>query len=175
MFNLEFRQTTEADLEYVLAVEQHDENRPFILPWSREKHQAAIADPDIAHLIVQTSTVQTSTVQTFTDSVAVNVGFVILAGLCDPNDSIELRRIVITQKGQGYGQATLNQVKQLAFETYQAHLLWLDVKEHNHRAQVVYTKAGFKVEGTLRDRLKTTTGYESLILMSILRSEYQKS
>lgn len=173
MLHLELRQTTEHDLDYILATEQHDENRSFILPWTREKHQTAIVDPDIAHLIVQIAPTQTSAVQVSTNQMAMKVGFVILAGLCDPNDSIELRRIVITEKRQGYGKATLDRVKQLAFEIYQAHLLWLDVKEQNHRAQGVYTKAGFRIEGMLRDRLKTITGYESLILMSILRSEYQ--
>ncbi|MBD2465044.1 GNAT family N-acetyltransferase [Oscillatoria sp. FACHB-1407] len=158
--NLAFRKTTELDLDYILAAEQHSDNQPFIIPWSREKHQGAIADPDIAHFIVQTDVHQDT------------VGFVILAGLLDPNDSIEFRRIVITAKGQGYGKATIQLVKQLVFETYQAHRLWLDVKEHNHRAQALYANAGFVVEGTLRDCLKTTNGYESLILMSILRSEY---
>jgi RimJ/RimL family protein N-acetyltransferase len=159
---LVFRETLDTDLDYVLAAEQHADNQPFIIPWSREKHQAAIADPDVAHLIVQT-----------VGQTPVKVGFIILAGLRDPNDSIEFRRIVITEKGQGYGKATIEQVKQVVFDIYHAHRLWLDVKEHNHRAQTLYAKAGFMVEGTLRDCLKTSDGYESLILMSILRSEYE--
>lgn len=155
---LRFRETTEADLDYVLEAEQHPDNRSFIIPWSRQQHQQAIADVDIAHWLVQTH---------------MNVGFVIMAGLCNPNDSLEFRRIVITEKGQGYGKATIEEIKKLAFEAYHAHRLWLDVKEQNHRAQALYAKAGFVVEGALRDCLKTTNGYESLILMSILRSEYE--
>ena len=87
---------------------------------------------------------------------------------------IEFRRIVITEKGSGYGTATVEMVKQLAFETYNAHRLWLDVKVQNKLAQAVYKKAGFVVEGTLRECLKVEDSYDSLIIMSMLRQEYKK-
>jgi diamine N-acetyltransferase len=118
-----------------------------------------LTDPDIAHLIVEADK---------------RVGYVILAGLQDPNETIELRRIVIMEKGLGYGKAAIQQVKQEAFEKYQVNRLWLDVKEHNHRAQALYKSAGFVLEGTLRQCLKTENGhYESLLLMSILHEEYR--
>lgn len=94
------------------------------------------------------------------------IGYIILAGLLDSNQSIEFRRIVITEKGRGYGKATVEIVKKLAFETYHAHRLWLDVKIQNHRAQEIYRGAGFMVEGTLRECLKSEDGYESLIIVS---------
>ncbi|MBW4687892.1 MAG: GNAT family N-acetyltransferase [Komarekiella atlantica HA4396-MV6] len=117
-----------------------------------------MVNPDIAHLIVNNAT---------------RIGYIILAGLLDPNQSIEFRRIVITEKGKGYGIATVEMVKQLAFETYNAHRLWLDVKVQNKLAQSVYKKAGFVVEGTLRECLKFEGGYDSLIIMSMLRQEYK--
>jgi diamine N-acetyltransferase len=153
------RRTEELDLDYVLSAEHSPENRAYVTQWLREKHLAVLTDPDIAHLIVEAEK---------------RVGYIILAGLQDPNETIELRRIVITKKGFGYGKAALQQVKQQAFEQYQAHRLWLDVKEHNHRAQALYKSAGFMLEGTLRQCLKTENGhYESLLLMSILREEYR--
>jgi hypothetical protein len=72
------------------------------------------------------------------------LGYVILAGLLDPNKRIELRRIVILEKGQGYGKATIELTKDLAFKTYQAHRLWFDVGAHNHCAQAVCNAAGFR-------------------------------
>jgi len=156
--NLHLCKTEEADLDYILNAETDDENRQYIIPWSREKHLLAIANPDIAHLIVKNAT---------------RIGYVILAGLIDPNHAIELRRIVMTEKGKGYGKQTVEIVKHLAFETYNAHRLWLDVKQQNKLAQAVYKKAGFVVEGTLRECLKIEGRYDSLIIMSMLRREYE--
>jgi len=153
-------QTEDKDLDYVLALEHSEENRLFVIPWSREQHRQALADPDVAHLIAHTST---------------RVGYVILAGLLDPNQSIELRRIVISKKGRGYGRATVELVKDLAFKTYQAHRFWLDVKAQNQRARSVYEAAGFIVDGMLRECLRTESGFDSLVVMSMLRQEYEAS
>lgn len=154
------RQSQASDLDYVLAAEQDPDNCAYVFQWSRQQHLAALDQPDFAHLIVETG--------------AARVGYVILLGLQDINQSIALGRIVITEKGKGYGKAAIEQVKQLAFHTYGAHRLWLDVKTHNTRAQAVYRATGFVVEGILRDCLKTPSGYESLMVMSILRQEYLK-
>ncbi|MFM7427667.1 MAG: GNAT family N-acetyltransferase [Elainella sp.] len=144
--------TTAADLDYVLQAEHDHQNRQYIIPWPREQHLQAMANPDMAHLIVWDQT---------------RVGYVILAGLLDPNQSLEFCRLVITEKGRGYGRATVERVKRLASETYRAHRLWLDVKAQNQRAQTVYRAAGFVTEGTLRECLKSAAGYESLIIMSM--------
>ena len=156
---LTLRKTEEADLDYVVHAEHSDENRLFLIPWSRERHVQSLVDPDFQHLIAETQT---------------RVGYAILAGFRGPHQSIELRRLVITEKARGYGKATVELIKDLAFKTHEAHRLWLDVKVHNQRARGLYEAAGFVVEGTLRECLKTETGFESLIVMSILRPEYER-
>ena len=153
-----FRNTETVDLDYVLAAEQNQENRFFIIPWTREEHSRSLSDPNCAHLVVEAET---------------RIGYVILFGLRDPHKSIEFRRIVVTEKGQGFGIATVFQVQRLAFEDYGAHRLWLDVKVQNHRARSVYEKAGFTVEGILRECLRRGDSYESLVVMSMLRQEYE--
>lgn len=154
---IRLRQTEEVDLDYILSAENNDENRQYIVPWSREKHLQAMNTPDILHLIVQKE---------------VKVGYAILAGLTNVDNAIELRRIVITEKGKGYGRATIEMIKELAFNNYKAHRLWLDVKLQNLRAQSIYKAAGFVVEGILRECLKTGDKYDSLMIMSILQQEY---
>lgn len=162
------RPTLPADLDFVLAAEQDEQNRRWILPWERSQHQSLLEDPDWAHWIIIAA------------STGGPVGFVILAGRTNPNHSVELKRIVVTQKGQGYGRATLRLVQQQVFEQWQAHRLWLDVKEHNERARWLYESVGFVVEGVLRECLKVevspkdpfTQKYESLVLLSLLRREY---
>jgi RimJ/RimL family protein N-acetyltransferase len=88
---------------------------------------------------------------------------------------VEFRRLVITNKGHGFGRAAVRFVKQLAFEQYHAHRLWLDVRAHNRRAQQLYQSEGFVLEGTLRECVKVDNHFESLVTMSLLCSEYSRT
>ncbi|MGC5327651.1 GNAT family N-acetyltransferase [Brevibacillus sp. SYSU BS000544] len=155
---LTLRRTAPDDLQFVLDTEQHQENNRFISMWSRELHQDAMHSEDKLHLIVE--------------SEEERVGYVILAGLTNPNDSIELVRITISSKGKGHGKETLQLLQRWTFEQHGGHRLWLDVKDFNTRAQHVYEQMGFVAEGKLRECVKVGDTYDSLIIMSILRSEY---
>lgn len=163
MKGVRLRSTTLEDLDFVLAAEQDPENRPFIIPWSREQHTVTLTDPDLAHRII------------YRVPQGGPVGFVILAGLTNPHRSIEFRRIVVTAKRQGLGRAAVRLVKHFAFAEQGAHRLWLDVKDHNHRARRLYEAEGFVVEGVLRECLKGDAGFESLVIMSMLSSEYREA
>lgn len=132
--DVRLRRTREDDLDFVLDAEQCEENRTFILPWARERHAAALTSEDLAHLIIET------------EADGSRVGYIILAGLADMNQSLELRRIVITEKNRGYGKEVLRLIKRLAFEELGAHRLWLDLKEHNRRARRLYESEGFVIE-----------------------------
>ncbi len=153
------RPTTVADLDYVLAAEQADENRAFVTSWPREQHGAALSDADLLHRIIENESGET-------------VGFMLVAGVAQPHRSIEFRRIVITRKGSGYGRAAVRALQDLAFTDLRAHRLWLDVKEHNSRARGLYEREGFVKEGCLRECLLGSNGFESVVLMSILEQEY---
>ena len=157
---IRFLRTSEHDLEFVLNAEGSAENRSFVSGWARDQHLAALTSEDLSHLIIES----------IADSS--RVGYVILAGMADANQSIEFRRIVVTEKGRGYGKEALRLVKQLAFEELKAHRLWLDVKEHNLRARNLYQSEGFVQEGVLRECIKAEAGFESLVVMSMLAREY---
>lgn len=159
--SVQLRPTRPADIPFVYETEHAAENRPFLLPWTEERHWQALAHPDIRHLIVEE-----------TESGRA-VGYVIIAGLTNLHGSIELMRITISAKGKGYGRRVLRQVKRWAFEEQQAHRLWLDVKEENERALNLYLSEGFVIEGKLRECLKTGERYESLLVLSMLSSEYR--
>jgi diamine N-acetyltransferase len=49
------------------------------------------------------------------------------------------------------------------------------VKSLNTRALALYRSEGFVEEGRLRDSVKTEDGYDSLVVMSMLESEYEAS
>ncbi|HXE49693.1 MAG TPA: GNAT family protein [Ramlibacter sp.] len=154
------RPTMTSDLEYVLSLEQDPENLPFIAPWERTQHEAAIRFPDFRHFIVE-------------GGAGLNaVGFLILIGCRSQNQSIELKRMVIQTKGSGFGRAALRVAKKVAFDDLGAHRFWLDMKARNTRAKALYDSEGFVVEGELRDAVKVAGGFDSLIVLSMLRPEF---
>jgi RimJ/RimL family protein N-acetyltransferase len=157
------RHTTENDLDFVLRAEYDPENSPFILCWTRDQHEIAFSNQNLAHLTIESA------------ATGELVGYAILAGLENPNQSVNLQRLVITNKGKGYGKATVRLIKQWVFEELEVHRLWLDLKDYNHRAKRVYESAGFVEEGTTRECLKVGEKFESLVIMSVLRKEYAAS
>ena len=162
MASVHLRRTASEDLDFVLGAEGDPENAGFILPWTREQHARALADPDAAHRVI----VQEGSYDP--------VGFVLLLGLTSPHGSLEFRRIVVTAKGRGIGRAAVRAVKHFAFEEHKAHRLWLDVKEFNARARHLYASEGFLEEGILRECLRGESGFDSLVIMAMLASEYRQ-
>ena len=154
------RPTMSSDIDFVLSLEQGPENLPYITPWERTQHEAAIRFPDFRHFIVEGGEGLNA------------VGFVILIGCRSQNQSIELKRMVMQAKGSGYGRAALRVAKKVAFDDLKAHRVWLDVKARNARAKALYDSEGFVLEGELREAVKTSDGFDSLIVMSMLRAEF---
>ncbi len=155
----------QSDLAYVLSLEQDAQNLPFITPWDRTQHEAAIRFPDMRHFIIEAG------------QGLEPAGFIILIGCRSQHQSLELKRMVVQTKGQGFGRAALRVAKRVVFEDLHAHRFWLDVKQRNARAKAFYDSEGFVVEGTLRDAVKVTQdngnpGFDSLVVLSMLRSEY---
>src|SRR5262245_40650604 len=163
MASVHLRPTTPEDLDFVQGAERDPENARFILPWTREQHARALADPDVAHRILEHG------------DPGHRVGFVLLLGLTSPHGSLEFRRIVVTAKGRGLGRAAVRAVKHFAFVEHQAHRLWLDVKEFNARARHLYAAEGFVEEGVLRECLRGESGFDSLVIMAMLASEYRQA
>ncbi|WP_008312299.1 GNAT family N-acetyltransferase [Leptolyngbya sp. PCC 6406] len=157
--SITLRPTIEADLAFVRAAEQAAENACFIRQWTRERHWQACTHPDERHWIVM-------------NAEAESVGYVILVGVKNPDQSLLIQRLVITAKEQGYGRATLIQVLCRAFHEFKAHRVWLDVVTTNDRARHLYQTLGFVTEGCLRESIKTSEGFASAEIMSILRPEF---
>jgi len=160
MTNIRLKPTVEKDVNFVLQAENHQDNSAFIGQWTKQQHIESLSNNDIAHFIIER----------ITDNYP--VGYTILKGLTDINQIIELKRIVITHKGKGYGREALQLIKKLSFEELSVHRLQLDLKEYNLRAKKLYESEGFITEGCLRECLKTSNKWESLILMSMLKQEY---
>ena len=159
------RPTMLSDLDFVTSVERDSRNLPFITPWERTQHEGAVRFPDFRHFIVEGGEGYEP------------IGFVILQGCRNPHRSVELKRLVLQTKGQGFGRACVRLLKQMAFRDLHAHRFWLDVKQLNTRALALYANEGFVEEGRLRESVRLSTdgadGYDSLVVMSMLDREYQ--
>jgi RimJ/RimL family protein N-acetyltransferase len=154
------RPTMQSDIDFVLSLEQDPDNLPFITPWERTQHEAAIRFPDFRHFIIEAG------------SALAAAGFVILIGCRSQHRALELKRMVVQRKGQGCGRAALRVAKKVAFDDLGAHRLWLDVKKRNVRAKALYDSEGFVVEGELREAVRVAGGYESMTLLSMLEAEF---
>lgn len=151
--------TKENDLEKILEIESKKENSDFITPNSRAEHLALIQNEHVNHLVIKSEAEEI-------------LGFIILSGITDINKNIEFRRIVIDQKGKGYGRTAIKMMKKYCFEDLKCNRLWLDVIETNNRARALYKSEGFKEEGILRECLLKNDSFVSLVIMSILEREY---
>ena len=154
------RPTMQSDLEFVLSLERDPENLPYITPWEKIQHEAAIRFPDFRHFIIETG-----------EGLEAG-GFLILIGCRNQHHSIELKRMVVRDKNRGHGRAALRVAKKVAFDDLGAHRFWLDIKKRNMRARSLYDSEGFVFEGELREAVKLRDGYDSLVVMSMLQGEF---
>lgn len=157
------RTTEIQDIEFVISTEYLEENAQYIGNWKKEEHINSFTNENILHLIIEDASTNTP------------VGYLIMDGIKNSNNSIELKRIVISDKNKGYGKETLGLVKELSFNELNAHRLWLDVRVKNKKAFEIYSSQGFKSEGIIRESILYKNEYESIIIMSILENEYKQS
>jgi RimJ/RimL family protein N-acetyltransferase len=102
-------------------------------------------------------------------------GFAVFRGVGQPGGIVELFRIALDQAGGGQGDAFFRALVDHAFVQLRAERLWLDASAENPRAIKVYSRAGFRQEGTLRAHwYRPALGRAvDLILMGLLRPEWQ--
>jgi RimJ/RimL family protein N-acetyltransferase len=84
--------------------------------------------------------------------------------------------IVIGDKdywSKGYGTDTVRTLLRFAFEQMNLHRVELGTFDFNERAQACYRKCGFVEEGCRRDDRYIDGRYHDLVIMGILRSEWE--
>lgn len=157
--SLNLRPTTDADCAFVATAESEPEAAPFVGQWSVERHQRCLADPDTAHWVVEAG--------------GEPVGFAVLEGAEDPDHSLLLRRIVVTNPGSGYGREAVWLLARYAFDVLGFHRLWLYVAVANERAHEMYRRLGFVKEGVARECMREGDEYSSMYILSLLDREYR--
>lgn len=75
---------------------------------------------------------------------------------------------------KGYGTEAVHGLVRYGFKTLNLHRIWLRVFTTNPRAVRAYEKAGFTMEGRFRQGMYQDGKYVDVLLMSILRPEWQE-
>src|SRR6202023_339976 len=153
------RPASTEDLPFILGLEQKFREMLLLGGNDLATHQRQLSNPDCSYWIVEAE--------------AGPAGFVILRDIHSKDRNIELQRIAVAQPGRGLGSEVLHAVMDKVFGDFGAHRLWLDTYYDNARARHVYRSAGFSEEGVMRECKKWGDEYRSLVLMSILESEYK--
>ncbi len=104
-----------------------------------------------------------------------------VVGYCEISDhrrrynSAMLSRVIISARyrKKDLGKFMVKQAMQYAFGDLKLHRLGLGVYVSNKSAIRCYTKAGFVLEGTLRQVVKVGNSYWNYLRMSVLRKEWE--
>lgn len=157
---LAFCSTRPEDLDRIIEIEK--DNSRYVFNWSRERHLRAIEAADEQHIAIK-----------LRDTYEI-VGYILLYGIGSTDGVIEFRRIVVADKGRGFGSTSTRFIKKYSFEVLKCHRLWLDVYQDNEKAIALYEREGFIREGLLRECKKHGDGYRSMLVMSMLEQEYAR-
>lgn len=116
------------DVPIFTQMEMAQDTSSYIIPYTEEQHIAEMEKNEIKYLsIYQQNTL---------------IGFIILA--LESGTRVEFRRIVIAQKGCGYGQMAMQLLEQYCKQKLQKRAIWLDVFESNKRGIHIYQKLGYQ-------------------------------
>jgi len=148
------------DVRFVRALVLRPENAPYLTDENEAALTAYLTDPTARLLIWGQGAPR---------------GFALFCDLGDPSGSVQLMRLALDQPGRGEGAEFIRALLGHAFGALQARRLWLDASGENSRAQRVYARAGFTLEGRLRQHeYRAAIGrVVDVLLYGMLRDEWQ--
>lgn len=155
----EIIRATEADLPFIMATERLDGYDAVVGRWDEARHRHALADGIHAYFVGLEDGRPT--------------GFAILRDWASPERVILIRRLAVTQPGQGQGRRLLAAVVGKVFDETNAYRLWIGHFPENLRAHRAYEAVGFVQEGIARGSAYFGGVHRDEVIMSMLRGEWQ--
>lgn len=125
---IEVRKTLPDEVPSFVEMEAAEDTAGFIIPYDLEKHQAEFREPNIVYLSILNGNKC--------------IGFIILA-LDEDGTSVEFRRIVVSAKGNGFGQSAIIEMENFCKNQLKRNRVWLDVFEFNERGRYIYEKLDY--------------------------------
>lgn len=155
------RAATAADVGFIRALAGRPENAPFITDEAETALAGYLAGPAARLLIWEAG--------------GKPAGFALFCTVGDPSSAVELRRLALDTAGGGHGQRFLRSLLDHGFGTLGAARVWLDASAENPRAMRTYERAGFTLEGRLRQHwYRPALGrFVDLMLYGMLRAEWE--
>ncbi len=156
---LRINEATLIDIPFIMRLEQHPDNRNFVVQGTVDEHTYEIQDPSHLLLIIKKKYEL--------------IGFV----LCHKdvkNSSFELRRMIIQSKGKGYGKEVLLGIIDYSLNELGFHRFWLDVYEDNEKAIHLYESIGMELDGILKKSYKREGEFVSQHIYSIMNKKKEK-
>jgi ribosomal protein S18 acetylase RimI-like enzyme len=155
------RPATTADFGFIRDLAGRPENAPFITDEDEAALAAYLGDATSQLLIWEAD--------------GTPRGFALFCEIGERSGRVELRRLALASVGGGQGQVFLRALMDHAFGTLGAARLWLDASGENPRALRTYERAGFTLEGRLRQHwFRPALGrVVDLVLFGMLRSEWE--
>lgn len=134
---MRLRPALAADYAFIRGLVQRPDYAQYLTDEDEAALAAYAAGPESRLLIVESGQ-------------GVALGFALFCEIGEPSGRVELRRLALDTVGGGQGVAFLRVLIDYGFATLGAQKLWLDASGENLRAQRVYEKVGFTLEGRLR-------------------------
>ena len=153
-------EAVESEINTIIELESHKDNRDYLWIGTYEEHQAEIVDKNHMLLVFKRK-----------EDLEI-IGYALIR-LDQKSDVFELRRIAISEKGKGYGKETMRALFKYAFEEKNTNRFWLDVYPDNIIGIKLYESLGMHCDGTLRQSYKSKRGYLDQIIYSMLKDEYK--
>ena len=157
---MRLRPATPADFGFIRSLAQRPDYAPFITDEDETGLARYLGDPAARLLIWEDH--------------GGPAGYALYCEIGDPSGRVELRRLALDRAGKGEGSAFVRMLVDYAFADLGAAKLWLDASGENLRAQKIYDRAGFRLEGRLVQHwYRPVSGRTvDVMLYGMLRSEW---
>jgi RimJ/RimL family protein N-acetyltransferase len=119
------------DYDFVNAAEQDEDCTPWVNNWPLHSRIEKFGDNNFFQTIIETCEGRP-------------VGFIDFRDMLHETQ-VELKRIVITERGKGYGKEAMYLSQRFAFEVLNRDRLYLGTKVNNARAIHLYHTTGFRL------------------------------
>jgi RimJ/RimL family protein N-acetyltransferase len=149
-----------ADIPFIMSIERSPGYPALVGSYDATEHRRRMEAPTCTYFLCRNA--------------GELVGFAVIRRDDDGMGTVQLHRIAVSPPGNGYGSAFLRKICGWVFSEHGFDRLWLDVLPSNVHAARLYGKLGFVREGVMRAALRVPGGRQDLILMSLLREDWER-
>jgi RimJ/RimL family protein N-acetyltransferase len=154
---------TPSDIPAIRRIEADPRFEGLVGRWTEAQHRREMAKASSRYFVLR-------------DAAGEVAGFTLLQDFDDSDRKVHLKRIAVREPGEGLGSILLQAVLDHVFSTTDVNRIDLDVFLGNDRARRAYEKAGFALEGVMREYHRNSDGsFSSMWLMSVLRRDWTAS